>query len=166
MPERGKSAESKGANRRGAARLLAVQALYQMEVGGVTLPSVIAEFEAHRLESDLEGEQLRPADRDFFRMLVSGVVERQRQIDPMIDDALPPTWPLTRIDLTLRAVLRCGVFELLERRDVPARVAISEYVDVAGAFFYGGDEPGLVNGVLDHIARDVRPDEFPKAASG
>jgi N utilization substance protein B len=93
------------------------------------------------------------------------VIEAQRRIDPAIHAALPPTWPLTRIDLTLRAILRCGVFELLERRDVPARVAISEYVDIARAF-YEADEPGLVNGVLDRVAHDSRPDEFPKAASG
>lgn len=165
MAERRGSAAGRGANRRGAARLLAVQAIYQMEVGDATLPGVIAEFEAHRLESELEGEKRRPADRDFFRSLVGGVVELQRRIDPIINDALPNTWPLTRIDLTLRAVLRCGVFELLERRDVPARVVITEYVDVANAFF-GGDEPGLVNGVLDHVAHDLRPDDFSRAASG
>ena len=103
------------ANQRGAARLGAVQALYQMDVGGTPLPAVIAEFEAHRLGEEVEGEQLRPADRPFFRALVAGVVKAQRQIDPIIHAALPPTWPLTRIDLTLRAVLRCGVYELLSR---------------------------------------------------
>jgi N utilization substance protein B len=153
------------ANQRGAARLGAVQALYQMDVGGATLPAVVGEFEAHRLGQELEGEQLRPADVAFFRSLVAGVVEEQRRIDPIIDDALPPTWPLTRIDLTLRAILRCGVFEILERRDVPARVAISEYVDVARAF-YDADEPGLVNGVLDAVARNARPGEVAIAASG
>jgi N utilization substance protein B len=153
------------ANQRGAARFAAVQALYQMDIGGTPLPAVIAEFEAHRLGGELEGEQLRPADRPFFRALVTGVVAGQRRIDPMIHAALPSTWPLTRIDLTLRAILRCGVFELVERRDVPGRVVISEYVDVAHAFF-SGDEPGLVNGVLDRIAHDARPEEFPQAASG
>jgi N utilization substance protein B len=153
------------ANQRGAARLGAVQALYQMDIGGAPLPFVIAEFEAHRLGSELEGKQLLPADVDFFRAIVSGVVEEQRQIDPIIHAALPPTWPLTRIDLTLRAILRCGVFELLSRRDVPARVAINEYVDVAKAFF-SADEPGLVNGVLDRVARDTRPEETTKAAAG
>jgi N utilization substance protein B len=165
MAERGRSGEPKGANQRGAARLGAVQALYQMEVGGTTLPAVVAEFEAHRLGGELEGETLRPADADFFRSLVGGVIAEQRRIDPIIHAALPPTWPLTRIDLTLRAILRCGVFELLERRDVPARVAINEYVDVARAF-YNADEPGLVNGVLDRVAHDSRPEEFPQAASG
>ena len=164
MPERGR-AEGKGANQRGAARFGAVQALYQMDVGGATLPSVVAEFEAHRLGQELEGEQLRPADVAFFRTLVGGVVDMQRTIDPIIHSALPPTWPLTRIDLTLRAILRCGVFELMERHDVPGRVVITEYVDVARAFFEA-DEPGLVNGVLDHVARDARPGEFSAAASG
>jgi N utilization substance protein B len=165
MGERGKTGAPKIANQRGAARLGAVQALYQMEVGGATLPSVVAEFEAHRLGRELEGEQLRPADLAFFRSLVGGVVEQQRKIDPIIHGALPPTWPLTRIDLTLRAILRCGVFELLERRDVPGRVVITEYVDVANAFF-NADEPGLVNGVLDAVGRHARPEEFSATASG
>ena len=159
------TASSRPANQRGAARLGAVQALYQMDLGGAPLPAVMAEFEAHRLGSDLEGEQLLPADVAFFRTLVSGVVEKQRRIDPIIHAALPPTWPLTRIDLTLRAIMRCGVFELLERRDIPGRVVITEYVDVANAFF-SADEPGLVNGVLDRVARDSRPEEFSRTASG
>lgn len=168
MTERGahgRPAGGKGANQRGVARLGAVQALYQMDVGGQTLPAVVAEFETHRLGGELEGEQLRPVDLAYFRSLVGGVVDEQRRIDPVIHAALPPTWPLTRIDLTLRAILRCGVFELLQRRDVPGRVVITEYVDVARAFFEA-DEPGLVNGVLDHVARDARPDEFPAAAAG
>ncbi|HWT30866.1 MAG TPA: transcription antitermination factor NusB [Propylenella sp.] len=165
MSEQGKAGAPKTANQRGAARLGAVQALYQMDVGGATLPAVVAEFEAHRLGRELEGEQLRPADLAFFRSLVGGVVELQRDIDPLIHAALPPTWPLTRIDLTLRAILRCGVFELLERRDVPGRVVITEYVDIAKAFF-DGDEPGLVNGVLDAVGRQERPQEFSATASG
>ena len=153
------------ANQRSVARLGAVQALYQMDAGGTPLPAVIAEFEAHRLGEDVEGEQPRPADRPFFRALVGGVVKAQRQIDPVIHAALPDTWPLTRIDLTLRAVLRCGVYELLSRPDIPGRVVITEYVDIANAFF-NADEPGLVNGLLDRVAHDVRPDEFSKAAAG
>ena len=155
---------AKGANQRGAARLAAVQALYQMDVGGAGLQTVVAEFEAHRLGGEIEGDALRPADAGFFRQLVGGVVEQQRAVDPMIHAALPPTWPLSRIDLTLRAILRCGVFELLERRDIPARVVINEYLDVARAFFED-DEPGLVNAVLDTIGRNSRPEEFrPKPA--
>lgn len=165
MTERLQTQQPKAANQRGAARLGAVQALYQMDVGGSSLPAVIAEFETHRLGIELEGEQLRPADRPFFRALVTGVVKGQRRIDPIVHAALPATWPLTRIDLTLRAILRCGVFELAERRDVPARAVISEYVDIAHAFFTG-DEPGLVNGVLDRVAHERRSEEFAKAASG
>lgn len=165
MSERQPAPHAKVANQRSAARLGAVQALYQMDVGGASLPAVVAEFEAHRLGRELEGMQLRPADMPFFRALVTGVVKAQRRIDPIVHAALPPTWPLTRIDLTLRAIMRCGVFELAERRDVPARVVISEYVDIANAFF-SGDEPGLVNGVLNRVARDRRPQEFPEAASG
>ncbi len=155
---------AKGANQRGAARLAAVQALYQMDVGGAGLQAVVAEFEAHRLGGEIEGDTLRPADAGFFRQLVGGVVERQRTVDPMIHKALPPTWPLSRIDLTLRAILRCGVFELMERRDIPVRVVINEYLDVARAFFED-DEPGLVNAVLDAIARQVRPDELSRGAA-
>lgn len=161
----GEARPAKTANQRGAARLSAVQALYQMDVGGATLPSVVAEFEAHRLGQELEGDQMRPADAGFFRVLVGGVVETQRTVDPLIHRNLPPTWPLTRIDLTLRAILRCGVFELIERKDVPAKVVITEYVDIAKAFF-AADEPGLVNGVLDAVARQARPQEFPASATG
>ncbi len=154
----------RAANQRGAARLAAVQALYQMDVGGTSLPAVIAEFEAYRLGGAIEGKTLRPADAGFFGVLVSGVVDKQRQIDPVIQKALPEGWPLKRIDVTLRAILRCGVFELQQREDVPARVVISEYIDVARAFFET-DEPGLVNAVLDNVARLCRPAEFHAATS-
>lgn len=152
------------ANQRSAARLAAVQALYQMDIAGTTLPAVLSEFEAHRLGGELEGETLRPADAAFFRALVGGVVAQQRRVDPVIHESLPATWPLKRIDSTLRAILRCGVFELLERPDIPARVVITEYVDVARAFFEG-DEPGMVNAVLDTVAHRSRPDEFRTTAS-
>jgi N utilization substance protein B len=152
----------RAANQRGSARLAAVQALYQMDVGGTSLPAVIAEFEAHRLDGEVEGEALRPADAGFFGTLVGGVVEMQREIDPLIHEALPAGWPLKRIDVTLRAILRCGVFELRQRKDVPARVVITEYIDVARAFFET-DEPGLVNAVLDNVARSCRPAEFDAA---
>jgi N utilization substance protein B len=150
---------SKPANQRGAARLAAVQALYQMDIGGATLPDVLAEFEVHRLGKELDGEQYRDADAAFFREIVGGVVRDQRQLDPAIAAALTPDWPLTRIDATLRAVLRAGAFELMTRKDVPARVVISEYVDVAKAF-YEGEVPAMVNGVLDALGRQLRPAEF------
>ena len=150
------------ANQRGAARLAAVQALYQLDVGGQTLDSVVDEFRAHRIGREIEGIVFRPADFDFFRSIVSGVVGRQLRIDPLIHNALPRSWPLKRIDITLRAVLRCGVYELLGRPDVPAAVVITEYVEVAKAFF-GADEPGLVNAVLDRLARTLRPEAFARS---
>ena len=147
------------ANQRGAARLAAVQALYQMDLGGATLPDVIAEFEAHRLGKEIDGDQYRDADAAFFRDIVAGVVGDQRELDPAIDAALMAGWPLARIDATLRAILRSGAFELADRSDVPCRVVISEYVDVANAF-YEGEVPAMVNAVLDALARKLRAAEF------
>jgi N utilization substance protein B len=147
------------ANQRGAARLAAVQALYQMDLGGVTLEEVIAEFETYRFGKEIDGETYRDADRAFFREIVRGVVRDQRALDPTIGAALTPDWPLARLDATLRAVLRAGAFELMTRKDVPARVVISEYVDVAKAFFEG-EVPAMVNGVLDALGRRLREAEF------
>jgi N utilization substance protein B len=153
-----------GANQRGAARLAAVQALYQMELGGVALPEVLAEFETYRLGKEVDGEQYRQADRAFFRDIVSGTVRDQRRLDPAIDAALAAGWPLVRLDATLRAILRAGAFELAGRHDVPARVVISEYVEVAKAFFEQ-EVPGMVNAVLDQLARTLRPAEFAPTGS-
>ncbi|WP_417681990.1 transcription antitermination factor NusB [Roseibium sp.] len=155
---------SRPANKRGAARLGAVQALYQMDVGEVSLADVISEFTTFRLGKELDGEQYREADEQWFTDIVKGVVEDQKFLDPFIHTALVEDWPLKRIDSLLRAILRCGSYELLRRKDVPARVIISEYIDVAKAFFED-DEPGLVNGVLDRLAHDLRKAEFdaPKA---
>jgi N utilization substance protein B len=147
------------ANKRGAARLSAVQALYQMDVGGSSLADVLAEFEAFRLGAELDGEQYREADPAWFRDLVKGVVAEQRILDPVIHRSLVAGWPLKRIDTTLRAILRAGAFELMRRKDVPGRVVISEYIDVARAF-YEEDEPRMVNGVLDKLAREFRETEF------
>lgn len=155
----GEGPAGRPANARGAARLAAVQALYQMEVGGAQLEDVLAEFETWRLGRDLDGVTYREADASFFRDLVSGVVHSQRTLDPMIHEALTAGWPLARLDVTLRAILRSAACELTERADVPARVVISEYVDVAKAFF-SGDEPRIVNGVLDTLARRLRAAEF------
>lgn len=147
------------ANQRGAARLAAVQALYQMDLGGATLPEVLAEFESYRLGKEVDGEQYRNADPAFFRDIVAGVVRDQAALDPIVHTTLTGDWPLARIDVTLRAILRAGAYELSSRADVPARVVIAEYVDVAKAFFED-DVPGMVNGVLDALARQLRPDEF------
>jgi N utilization substance protein B len=142
------------ANQRGAARLAAVQALYQMDVGRQPLEATLAQFSAHHLGREIEGEQYLPADADYFRQIVSGVIKGQLDIDPAIDGALDESWPVTRIDATLRAILRAAAYELMLRRDVPQKVVISEYVDIAKAF-YADDAAGMVNGVLDKIGRAV-----------
>ncbi len=147
------------ANKRGVARLAAVQALYQMDVGGAPLTSVISEFTAFRLGKEIDGAQYRDADEQWFKQIVAGVVEDQKFLDPYIHTALEKDWPLKRIDSLLRAILRSGSFELLRRKDVPPKVIISEYIDVAKAFFEE-DEPGLVNGVLDRLAHELRGPEF------
>jgi len=149
------------ANRRGAARLAAVQALYQMDVGGAGLNDTFAEFESFWIGNEVEGEQYLPAEAAFFRDVVAGVVRDQKTIDPLIDDLLSRGWPLARIDAILRAVMRAGAYELEHRKDIPARVVVSEYVDVAHAFVEK-DETGMVNAVLDQIARKYREDEFTK----
>jgi len=159
QPKVGERGGARPANQRGAARLAAVQALYQMELGGATLPDVIAEFETHRLGKEVDGDQYRDADAAFFREIVTGVVADQRELDPAIDAALMAGWPLVRLDATLRAILRSGAFELSHRTDVPGRVVISEYVDVANAF-YEGEVPAMVNAVLDTLARKLRAAEF------
>ena len=150
------------ANRRGAARLAAVQALYQMEIAGTGVNDIMAEFESHWIGQEVEGNQYLPAEAAFFRDVVGGVVREQRKLDPLIDAALEVTWPLKRIEAILRAVLRAGAFELDQRSDVPARVVVSEYVDVANAFVER-EETGMVNAVLDQLARKLRAAEFEQA---
>jgi len=150
---------------RSAARLAAVQALYQMDVSGKNVVDALAEFEAFWIGREVEGIEFKPSDIEFFRNVISGVVQNQRAIDVKIDKTLSEGWPLRRIEAVLRAILRAGGYELMFRKDVPARVVITEYVDVTHGF-YGEDEPGLVNAVLDTLARDVRPGELEKKASG
>ncbi len=149
----------KKANRRGAARLAAVQALYQMDIAGAGINDIFAEFESHWLGNEVEGDTYLPAEAAFFRDVVSGVVRDQKKLDPLIDEALSKGWPLKRIEAILRAVLRAGAYELEHRKDVPGRVVISEYVDVANAFV-DREETGMVNAVLDQIGRHFRGDEF------
>ena len=150
---------------RSAARLAAVQALYQMDLSGKTVVDALAEFEAFWIGREVEGIEFKPSDIEFFRNVISGVVQNQRAIDVKIDKALAEGWPLRRVEAVLRAILRAGGYELMFRKDVPARVVITEYVDVTHGF-YGEDEPGLVNAVLDTLARDVRPGELEKKAAG
>ncbi|ENN85871.1 MULTISPECIES: transcription antitermination factor NusB [Rhizobium] len=146
---------AKPANQRGAARLAAVQALYQMDIGGTGVLEVVAEYEAHRLGQELDGETYLKADASWFRSIVSGVVREQTRLDPLIGSALQDDWALSRLDSTVRAILRAGTFELLDRKDVPVPVIVTEYVEIAHAFFEE-DEPKLVNAVLDRIAKQVR----------
>jgi N utilization substance protein B len=151
----------KKANRRGAARLAAVQALYQMDIAGSGINDIFAEFESYWLGGEVEGDKYLPAEAAFFRDIVSGVVRDQAKLDPIIDEALSKGWPLKRIDAILRAVLRAGAYELEHRKDVPGRVVVSEYVDVAHAFVET-EETGMVNAVLDQIARQFRGEEFTR----
>jgi transcription antitermination protein NusB len=151
--------DKRKANKRGAARLAAVQALYQMDLAGTGINEILAEFESHWLGGEVEGAHYLPAEAAFFRDIVGGVVREQTKLDPLIDAALSRGWPLKRIEAVLRAVLRAGAYELACRRDIPARVVTSEYVDVASAFVEA-DETGMVNAVLDQLARQVRGGEF------
>ncbi|ABS69502.1 transcription antitermination factor NusB [Xanthobacter versatilis] len=145
--------------KKSAARLGAVQALYQMDLAQTPLNDILAEFESHWLGQEVEGVEFPEADVRLFRTVVEGVLNDQRRIDPMVDNALTKGWPLKRVEAVLRAVLRAGAFELSAKPDVPARVVITEYVNVAGAFL-DRDETGMVNAVLDALAHDLRPDEF------
>jgi N utilization substance protein B len=147
------------ANRRGAARLAAVQALYQMDVAGTDLTDILAEFESHWIGQEVEGEQYLPAQKSFFRDLVTGVLKEQRRVDPLIDETLSKGWPLKRIETMLRAILRAGAYEILCVEDVPARVVITEYADIGSAFL-DKDETGMVNAVLEQLGRRFRATEF------
>ncbi len=155
--------EPRRANKRGAARLAAVQALYQMDVAATPINEALAQFESHWIGQEVEGEQYLPAEAAHFRDVVRGVVDDQRRLDPMIDEALSRGWPLKRIETVLRAILRAGVYELDRKPDVPARVVVSEYVDVAHAFV-DREETGMVNAVLDQLAKKLRAAEFGPAA--
>jgi transcription antitermination protein NusB len=150
---------------RSAARLAAVQALYQMDISGKGVVDALVEFEAFWMDREVEGITFQQAENGFFRDIISGVVREQRGIDLTVDAALTEGWPLRRIEAVLRAILRAGTYELMFRKDVPARVVISEYVDVTHGF-YGEDEPGLVNAVLDSVTRKVRPGELEKVKKG
>ncbi|WP_136658803.1 transcription antitermination factor NusB [Nitratireductor sp. XY-223] len=152
------ASKTRPANQRGAARLAAVQALYQMDVGGTGVLEVVSEYEMHRLGKELDGDLYRQADPAWFRAIVSGVVEQQRTLDPLIRTSLTEDWPLSRLDSTLRAILRAGTYEIANRRDVPVAVIVTEYVDIGRAFF-DDDEPKLINAVLDRIAKRVRGED-------
>jgi transcription antitermination protein NusB len=158
QPKRAQTAKSGGAEsgrRRTASRLAAVQALYQIDLTGVSPSTAIVEFTRHNLGGSAPDESFGEADEQLFAELVEGTAARRADIDRGLSSALSADWPLERLEVILRAILRVAVYELLARPDVPARVIISEYLDIAHAFFTG-KEPGLVNGVLDRLARSIR----------
>ena len=142
-----------------AARLYAVQALFQMEASGQSAPAVQQEFETYRFGADVDGEELAEGDVDLFRKLVDDAVNWQSKVDQMTDRALVEKWPIARIDPTLRALFRAAGAELIEG-DAPPKVVIVEFVDVAKAFFPEGREAKFVNAVLDHMAREAKPEAF------
>ncbi len=144
---------------RAAARLAAVQALYQMDVAKKGINEILAEFESHWIGQEVEGDQYKPAELAFFRSILEGVLAEQIDVDLLVDRALQQGWPLSRVEAVLRAILRAGTYELRSRKDVPARVVIVEYTDIAGAFFEA-EEVGMVNAVLDSLAHRLRPDEL------
>jgi len=151
-----------GSDRRalsGAARLYAVQALFQMEAAGQSADRVQREFETYRIGAEDEEGQMPEADRDLFMRIVDQAVTWQSRIDQATDRGLVAKWPIDRIDPVLRALFRAGGAELAGAR-TPPKVVITEYVRIAEAFFPDGREPKFVNGVLDHMARDLRPDAF------
>jgi N utilization substance protein B len=150
--------------KRTVARLAAVQALYQIDLSDAKPDAVIAEFVKHRLGREVDGQNYGEADAALFADIVRGTAARREDLDRAISDILTPDWPLARLETVLRAILRAGAYELLARPDVPARVAISEYLDVAHAF-YAGKEPGLVNGVLDRLAHRLRPGDLDEGGN-
>ena len=142
-----------------ASRLYAVQALFQMEHSSQSIDTVRDEFETHRFGADYDGDEMAEGNVTLFRKTLDGAVNFQARIDQMTDRALVAKWPIDRIDPTLRALFRAAGAELIDS-DTPPRVVITEYVDVAKAFFPEGREPKFVNAVLDHMAREAKPEAF------
>jgi N utilization substance protein B len=140
---------------RAAARLAAVQALYQREMEGTPLAQLLHEFHQHRLGATIEGVEYADADIDFFDDLVAGVDARSEEIDRTITSKLSTGWSINRLDKPMRGILRAGTYELMARNDVPTAAVISEYLDVADAF-YDKREKGFVNGLLDAVSKVVR----------
>ncbi len=140
---------------RSASRLAAVQALYQRQMEKTPTAKLLDEFHQHRLGAEIEDEQYEEAEVDFFDDVVSGVIAREEEIDAALVDRLAEGWTLARLDKTMLQILRCGTYELMGRTDVPKATAISEYVDVAHAFF-DEREAKFVNGILDAVAKEVR----------
>jgi transcription antitermination protein NusB len=142
-----------------AARLYAVQALFQMEVSGQTVEGVAAEFETHRFGAVYDNDEMADGNPDHFRAVLGHAVNWQATIDQLTDRALVAKWPIARIDPVLRALFRAAGAEITQM-DTPPKVAITEYVEVAKAFFPDGKEPSFVNAVLDHMAHEAKPEAF------
>ncbi len=140
---------------RSASRLAAVQALYQRHMEKTPTARLLNEFHQHRLGAEIEDEQYEEAEVDFFDDIVSGVIARDEEINAALTAKLAEGWTLARLDKTMLQILRCGTYELMARQDVPKATAISEYVDVAHAFF-DEREAKFVNGILDAVAKEVR----------
>jgi N utilization substance protein B len=142
---------------RGASRLAAVQALYQMELAGQGVDAALNEFIDHRLGQEIEGDQYMEADKKYFASLVRGVVEQQSDVDRAIARSVAKDWPFDRIDPTMRAILRSAAYELMSQPGVPTRIIVNEYMHIATAFFAEGEENAFLAGVLNRLARDQRP---------
>lgn len=145
--------------RRSAARLTAVQALYQIDLAGTSSETVIGEFVRHRIGHELDGEVFVTAEPQLFADIVRGVQGRVAEVDQMLSGVLSGQWSLDRMELLLRAILRAGTWELLGNTAVAPSIIVNDYIDVTHAFF-AGKEPGMVNGVLDRLARTLRPAEM------
>lgn len=147
--------EKKPVNKRGAARLAAVQALHQLEISGVNAYDVVKEYELYRLGQEIDGDEYLPADLQWFRSIVLGVVEQQRLLDPLISQSLPETWPLSRLDSVLRSILRAAIWELKTHEKIDAAIILNEYLELTKAFF-GKTETRLINGVLNSAVHQLR----------
>jgi len=147
--------------RRKAARLGAVQALYQIDLTGTPVETVVGEFVAHRLGEEIDGAKFVAGDPQLFSDIVRGATHRRAEVDSVLGAALDPRFPIERLELLLRAILRAGAYEIAVHLDTHPRILISEYVDIGHAFF-AGREPAMVNGVLDHVARALRAEDLAK----
>jgi N utilization substance protein B len=157
--------KGQGPDRRRQARLAAVQALYQVELGEMTADRVVTEFLQYRLDETIDGVQLGRIDRGLFADLVKGVVAHRAELIESLSGAIAEGWSFERLERLLQIIMMCGLFELAHRPATPARTAIHEYVDLAKAFF-DDREPRMVNGVLDHLARTLRPEEIDGRPGG
>lgn len=150
---------------RRTARLAALQALYQVTLGETTADAVTLEFLQHRLDEEIDGLRLGKIDRALFRQLVRDTHADSKRLDELLTGVLPAAWPVDRLEMLLRLILRLGAYELLEQPSTPARVVITEYLELAKAFF-DDREPKMVNAILDRLGRQLRPEEFSGGDGG